>query len=118
MNGGLQLPCQASLADALHFSQCLRVVNSGDRNIMKHLYLWLGDVLDTMMPLPDAVVLSGEAPEYFKNMADIIADMLVSDIPDAASLKSLTNKAVYADMTSSLPPTKVVMESACHYSLV
>ena len=54
-------------------------------------------------------------PEYFQN---IIADMLLSDIVAVGYLKSLTNKAVYAEMTSSLPPPKLVMESDCDYSVV
>merc|ERR1711872_263943 len=35
----------------------------------------------------------------------------------AGTLKSITNKIVYAEMTTSFPPPKVVMESSLDYSL-
>ena len=36
----------------------------------------------------------------------------------AGEIRSITNKAVYADMTSSLPPPKVVMEGNKDYRVV
>ena len=38
LNGGLQLLCLASM----------RVIDSGDRKTIEHIYLWLGDVLDAL----------------------------------------------------------------------
>ena len=47
-----------------------------------------------------------------------MADMLATDILTADTLKTLTNKAVYAEMTSSLPPPKVARESNREYGNV
>ena len=41
--------------------------------------------------------------------------MIISDRVTAETMKTLTNKTVYAVMTSSLPPPKVVMESGRDY---
>merc|ERR1711873_80388 len=41
----------------------------------------------------------------------------MGDTLTAGSLKSITNKNLYIEMTSSLPPPKVVMESTLDYSL-
>ena len=117
LEGGLQLPCLASMADSLLFSQCVRLINSGDKKSLQHLIFWLGDLLGTLLPglgqMNSAVVI----PEHFHHVAEVFADMMVSDALTAGTLKSITNKIVYAEMTSSFPPPKVVMESALDYSL-
>ena len=43
--------------------------------------------------------------------------MMISDSLTAGSIKFITNKMVYGEMTSSLPPPKVVMESDLDYKL-
>ena len=44
--------------------------------------------------------------------------MLVSDILTPGTVETITNKMVYAEMTSSFPPTKVVRESNRDYGNV
>ena len=58
-----------------------------------------------------------ETPEYFVYIAELVAEMMVSDKVSAGTLKRLTNKTVYAEMTSSFPPPKVVLESNRDYSV-
>ena len=48
--GGLNLPCLASMADALLFSQCIRLIRSGDSRFVSHLVFWLGDLLGDLVP--------------------------------------------------------------------
>ena len=43
LDGGLQLPCLASMADSPLFSQCVRLINSGDKKSLQHLSFWLGN---------------------------------------------------------------------------
>ena len=50
LDGGLQLPCMASMADSLLVSQCIRLINSGDKKSLQHLSFWLGDLLSTLIP--------------------------------------------------------------------
>ena len=59
---------------------------------------------------------AAETPEYFTYIADLVAEMMISEKVSAETIKSLTNKSVYAEMTSSFPPPKVVMESNRDYS--
>ena len=42
--------------------------------------------------------------------------MMISEKVTAGTIKNITNKTVYAEMTSSFPPPKVVMESCQDYS--
>ena len=48
--GGLKLPCLSSMADALLFSQCIRLIRSGDRKTVQHFDFWLGDLLVSLVP--------------------------------------------------------------------
>ena len=117
LDGGLQLPCLASMADSLLVSQCVRLINSGDKKSLQHLSFWLGDLLGTLLPglgqMNSALVI----PEYFSHIGEVFADMMISDAITAGTLKSITNKMLYAEMTTSFPPPKVVMESSLDYSL-
>ena len=155
LEGGLQLPCLSTMADALMFSQCIRLIRSEDSKSLQLLKFWIGDLVEavvkgsgnavvpgtgsavltgtgnTVLSGTSNVVLSGTGsavlqgtgsaalpwsggrasaggiPEYYEHVAGIFDDMLTSEVVTAGSIKSITNKAVYADMTSSLPPPKV-----------
>ena len=56
-------------------------------------------------------------PEYFNHIGELFAEMMISDFLTTGSLGSITNKMVYVEMTSTLPPPKVVMESNLDYNL-
>ena len=116
--GGLQLPCLANMADSLLVSQCLRLIRSGGKKCVKHLEFWLGDLLGNFVPGIGQGVRSVDTPDYFGCIGGLLADMLATDILTADTLKTLTNKAVYAEMTSSLPPPKVARESNREYGNV
>ena len=115
--GGLQLPCLAFMANSLRLSQCVRLINSGDKKSLQHLSFWLGDLLGTLIPdigQGNSAVL---IPEYFNHVAEVAADMMISGTLTVGSLKSITNKIVNAQIISSLPPPKVVRESNLDYKL-
>ena len=107
------------MADALLFSQCIRLIRSGDSRFVSHLVFWLGDLLGDLVP---GGVGHGDrsanTPEYFGYIGGLVADMMVNDTLTQGTLKSITNKSVYAEMTSSFPPPKVVRESCREYGNV
>ena len=105
------------MADSLLVSQCVRLINSGDKKSLQHLTFWLGDLLGTLIPGIGQVNRGVVVPEYFNHVAEVFADVMISDVLTAGSLKSITNKIVYSEMTSSFPPPKVVMESSLDYKL-
>ena len=88
---------------------------------MRHAFYWLGDILESLAPDTDLGQISAraaETPEYFAYVADLVAEMMISEKVNAGTIKTLTNKTVYAEMTSSFPPPKVVMDSNRDYSAV
>ena len=117
LDGGLQLPCLASMANSLLVSQCVRLINSGDKKSLQHLSFWLGDLLGNLIPGLERVNSAVVIPEYFNHIAELFAELMIADTLTAGSVKSITNKIVYVEMTSSLPPPKVVRESNLDYSL-
>ena len=117
LEGGLQLPCLASMANSLLFSQCVRLINSGDKKSLQHLSFWLSDLLCNLIPGFVQVDSAAVIPEYFNHIGELFAEMMISDILTAGSIKTITNKMVYGEMTSSLPPPKIVMESNLDYKL-
>ena len=83
---------------------------------MGHAFYWLGDVLKNLAPNIDVGQLrAAETPEYYEYVADLVAEMMISEKVSAGTIKTLTNKVVYAEMTSSFPPPKVVMENNRDY---
>ena len=76
--GGLKLPCLASMADALLFSQCIRLIRSGDRKTVQHFDFWLGDLLVSLVPGMGQTVSSLHTPEYWGHIGELFADMTLS----------------------------------------
>ena len=116
--GGLNLPCLASMANSLLFSQLCRLIKSGEKKTFEHASYWLGDLLQSLAPdinLGHRRAL--ETPEHYAYVADLVAGMMMSEKVNAGTIKTLTNKAVYAEINSSFPPPKVVMESNRDYSI-
>merc|ERR1712240_146670 len=105
------------MADSLLVSQCVRLINSGDKKSLQHLSHWLGNLLGTWVPGLGQMNTAVMIPDYFSHIAGVFADMMISDALTAGSLKTITNKIVYAEMTSSFPPPKIVMESNLDYKV-
>ena len=116
--GGLNLPCLASMADSLLASQCIRMLKSGDMKSLGHLDFWLGDLLVAVCPWMGQGVRAVDTPEYFGHLGQVLANLMIGDTPTVSSIRTLTNKIVYADMTSSFHPAKVVRESGRYYGPV
>ena len=57
------------------------------------------------------------SPTLQSHVADVVTEMIISEKVTAGTVKALTNKTVYAEMTSTFPPPKVVMESNRDYSM-
>ena len=85
---------------------------------MRHFDFWLGDLLVSLVPGLGQTVSSLYTPEYYGHIGELFADLMVTDTLTVESLKTITNKAVYNEMTSTFPPPKVVMESGRDYGKV
>ena len=78
LEGGLNLPCLASMADSLLFSQLCRLLRSGDKKTLGHVSYWLVDLLVSLAPDLEqlrARARATETPEYFHHVADLVAEI-------------------------------------------
>merc|ERR1711872_1149034 len=90
LDGGLQLPCLASMADSLLVSQCVRLINSGDKKSLQHLSFWLNDLLGDLIPGLGQMDSATVIPEYFNHIAELFAELMIADTLTAGSVKSIT----------------------------
>ena len=91
--------------------QCVRLIRSGDSKSIQHLDYWIGGLLvDLGLGLGQGVQ-PVHTHEYYEHIAELFADMLVNETLSVVTVKTITNKVVYAEMTSTFPPPKVVRES-------
>ena len=98
--------------------QCVRLIRSGDSKSIQHLDYWIGGLLvDLGLGLGQGVQ-PVHTHEYYEHIAELFADMLVNETLSVVTVKTITNKVVYAEMTSTFPPPKVVRESVRDYSRV
>ena len=50
VEGGMNLPCLASMADSFIFSQLCRLIRSGGKKSLGHVIYWLGDLIESLAP--------------------------------------------------------------------
>ena len=110
LSGGLNLPCLATMSDALLSSQCLRLFRSEDAKSMAHLDYWVGSLVADVVPGLGLGLQAVDTHEYFGKMGDCLAALMMSELLSATSLSTITNKMIYKEL-SSFPTPKVELES-------
>ena len=85
---------------------------------LHHLDYWMGELLVGLVPWMGQGVGAVVTPEYFGHLGQLLTDLMIAETLSVTTLQTLTNKLVYADMTSSFPPPKVVRESNLDYQKV
>ena len=111
LDGGLQLPCLATMGQALLTSQCLRLLKTGDKRYVCHLDYWLGALLGNVMPDMGIGIQARSDNPYFSTLGDYLASLLVSGFLNAGNLRMVTNKQIYNEL-SNFPVPKVVRDAA------
>ena len=75
LEGGLNLPCLASMADSLLYSQLCRLIKSGEKKTMEHTYFGLGDILESLAPNnTQGQLRAPETPEYYAFVAALVTN--------------------------------------------
>ena len=115
--GGLDMPCISSMADALIVKQLLRMLDSGDSKTLGHVSYWIGSRLDQMFQVHVGAV-SGWIPDHFAVMIDLLNEAVSVGLVDAASWKSLTTRDIYRFYISLLPKVKIETDTGLDYQPV
>ena len=116
MEGGLNLPCLASMSNALLLSQFVRLIRSGDKKTFEHAHYWLGDILEMLVPnIIHGQSRAADTSNCFAHIESLVVEMMVCETLTAETIENLTTKKVYRELTSSFHPPKVVLESDLDY---
>ena len=108
--GGLGLTCVLSMSSSLLLTQLLRLLKSDEIRAIEHVVFWIRHLLEDFV----SEALNGHqthnVPPYFQQLADLVADAIVSEVLMPASWKMLTNRKVYQSPAKSFPPSKLELD--------
>ena len=89
---------------SLMASQCVRLLNSEDAKSVGHIEFWMGPLLASICPWMNATSSTNDIPEYFSQLADVIASLMLSDTLSILTVKTVTNRILYRSLLSSTVP--------------
>ena len=108
--GGLNVVCVRSKADALFLRQTCRMLAEPNLNSYKHVRYWIGLYLEDALPDMAAGAHAGQVPAYFQHLQRLFLEAHANEIINNASLNSVAAKQIYQDYTSTFPPPKVIFK--------
>ena len=117
-SGGLNLPCILSMNKALMSSQCIRLLNSGDTKSIGHMEYWMGSFLVNILPWMNVASNSYDTPQYYSQLGDCLATLMINETLTVSSVKTLTNRAIYKSLVNSPIPKIVVDNPGLNYSRI
>ena len=106
--GGLNIVCVRSKADALFLRQTCRMLAEPDLNSFKHIKYWVGLYLEEALPDMGTGVHSDRTPTYFQHLQQLFMESHANEIINVTRLNSVPAKQIYKDFTSSFPPPKII----------
>ena len=105
--GGLNIVCIRSKADALFLRQTCRILAEPNLNSYKHLKFWVGLYLEEALPDLGGGDHADHTPDYFKHLKDLFLEAHANEVIDIQHLNNIPAKDIYKDFTSTFPPPKV-----------
>ena len=106
--GGLNIVCIRSKADALFLRQTCRMLAEPDLNSFKHLKYWVGLYLQDALPDMGTGMHADRTPYYFQHLQQLFMDAHAIEIINVNRLNAVSTREIYQDFTSSFPPPKIV----------
>ena len=110
LEGGLLLPCLATMGRALLTSQCIRLLRNGNRRYVNHIDYWLGSLLGNIIPGMGTATQATVDNSYFFYLGDCLGTVLTCGLLTTNSLRTLTNRQIYLQL-ADFPLPKVVREA-------
>ena len=109
--GGLGLTCVSSMSSSLLLTQLLRLLKSDNSRPIEHVCFWIGQMLEDYVSEPFNGIHAKNVPPYFQNLADLVADSIISEVLLPISWKMLSNREVYQSHAKNFSPTKLELDS-------
>ena len=109
LEGGLNLPCVATMNRSLLSSQCIRLLKSGDIKSVSHVDYWMGPLLSSIFPNLGLKSVPRSTPEYFSLIADCLATLMIDEVLTHSTALELTNRKIYSSFLKLEEP-KIVKD--------
>ena len=106
--GGLDLVCVRSKADALFLRQTCRLLANEGFNSFKHIKFWIGNFFGDIFPSMQGTPEPAAVPEYFLHLKTLFLQAHALEIIQVENLNAVPCKEIYADFTSTFPPPKII----------
>ena len=106
--GGLNLVCVRSKADALFLRQTCRLLAYENFNSYKHIKFWIGSFLGDVFPDMQGGQPQLNVPGYFLHLKELFLQAYALEIINSDNLNAVPCKVIYSDLTSSFPPPKII----------
>ena len=90
--GGLNIVCIRSKADALFLRQTCRMLAEPDLNSYKHLKFWIGLYLEESLPDLGGGDHADLTPDYFKHLKDLFLEAHANEVIDIDHLNKIPAK--------------------------
>ena len=116
--GGLGLTCIGSMGKSLLLTQLFRLLKSEDERSNAHIGYWLGEILVDMLPQRFLDNHAEITPSYFQQLADLVAESLMSGAVTNLNWTSITNQYMYRTCVAKFPLTRVEVDSGGNLSRV
>ena len=104
--GGLGLTCMSSMGKSLMLTQLLRLLKSDHLKTVGHIGYWIGQILLDLLPGVFSGVHAPQVPNFYHQLADLVAEALVSESISPLTWKRVTNRSVYLLHSRDFPPSK------------
>ena len=105
--GGLGLTCLDSMGKSLLLTQLLRLLRSEDHRSVGHIGYWMGQIVADLLPGVFSGVHAPQVPKIYLQLADVVAEAMVSEAIAPLTWKTVTNRSVYLVHARNFPVTKV-----------
>ena len=106
--GGLDIVCVRSKADALFLRQPCRMLAEPNFNSFKHIRYWIGLCLEETLPDMGAGDHAEQVPEYFQHLRRLFLEAHANEVINVERLNSVPAKEIYKDFTDTFPSPKVI----------
>ena len=76
---------------------------------------WIGEILDDFLPDHSLQEYSGNLPNYFMSLADLVAENIVAETVTSNNWRTITNRIIYLNYVKHFPLTKVEFDYGGSY---
>ena len=110
--GGLNLTCLHTMSKALRLGQLLRLLKSGEKKCIGHVWFWIGQCLIDFLPDWQITHHASKPATYFVSLAELVADAQIQNVLPASGWRTVSNKVIYSKYVESFEDVKVELNAS------